>query len=907
RLERGEQQQQYTAGIADNVEHPCNITITVVGQHGVGKSCFVRQLKQEYIPEGGPGPTDTADIYVNYMGYNPDTGFQQKLDIDGEIVTSRQRLKRIIDRYREDKKTSVQPSSSDSQTTPLPTNGAAASSAASSAANSTGVIQKLKRLFLKIFSRKKATEEVQQVDLCSEQRSVIGEVMRTDLDDRVDETKGYVTIYDFGGEKVFYNTHHCFMSSNMVFVLVFNVAMCLDPSTAKDGYESIESWLRSIATYAVDKAVQGTGTPPIILVGSHLDSVSENNEEQQKLFDSVLEKLWEKPEIRDIMKKHVQEEFPVAKLNDSTTNQDTYKRVWKKIIEIAPLQSQWMEVVPARWVALEHELVRLKNTEKCILTYAELLEINSKLAVPLAEDDVMKFLLNLKFSASFLCFDLHSKTPFIVLQAQWIIDAFKAIITDPKFATKTLPANQRLQWSDYERSGILPDDFIKQLWGRYEKYRFLEQGDKLCIVMETLGLLSRPLSVGNEVEYFIVPSILQAADPEIIRPVLDDPDTVKTVALCLKFDNPFIQQALWDKLIAACIHRFERLKGSGLDGSKIIQRGFACLQVDFLWNMIINCKDNAMKVVMFRKSRDRKQPLAGTGINLRKVFEILLNRILEMNYQSHLKYQFYLHNDYQFAPYETMVKEEHLQQTTESLQCGGKNGPGWIDRDDLYIWFEMKRTDDRRFDKTTKQLSPKEMGRISRYVGEAYYTFFIELDCPVEIMEQEMKEHHHLAFRSRITKIFLHLLKIKKDVSFATIADAMSKHGMDPTKLSNIIDSQSNVKNSYGDTLPTKWLQQCLSVNDAKSIAEWVDIKAYFNMFLELGFPPAKVDDFDDQYRNEKTRVKVTAMLEAFICEIKPCPTVNKILLAMQECDMDTEPVINAFKQRLKKYSLTKE
>ncbi|XP_021348531.1 uncharacterized protein LOC110447279 [Mizuhopecten yessoensis] len=920
-----QQQQEYTSGIANNEEKPCNITITVVGHHGVGKSCFVRQLKQESIPEGGPGSTDTADFYVNIIGYNPDTGFRQTLDENGEMESGRQRLQRIIARYREEKNTAAQLSAD----TPDENGDKEEASA------STQDIYDDKSevsVDAPMLSPRKKTEEVQQQEIphqssenpsssevqqeaitqkqnrrhisSEKQNSEIEAVMLTKTDDDGEENvKGFVTIYDFGGEKVFYNTHHCFMSSNMIFVLVFDVAMCLDPLRQKDGYERIEFWLRSIATYAIDRAAHGKGTPPIILVGSHLDSLSRNKEDQQHLFASVLEKLYEKPDLGAIMETHVQEMFPIADLNDSTKNQATYQQIWKTIIDIAPLQSQWMKPVPARWVAFEHELVRLKNDGKVILTYNDLLEINRKLAVPLVEDDIMKFLWKMKCFGSFLCFDLHNKKPFIALQAQWIINAFKAIITDPRFITE-LTMKQKLEWRAYEKSGVLPVEFIRKLWGRHEEFRFLEEEDTLYIALETLGLLSKPLSVDAEVNYFIVPSILQTADPELIRPVLDDPDTVTTVALCLKFDNPFIPQAVWDKMIAACIHRFQRLEELGLDGSKFIQRGFACLQVNSLWKMIILCKNNAMKMVMFTRSRDQEVLLHGTGISLRKIMQGILMRILELNNQSHLEYQFYLHNDYRFTPGERMVRIEDLHQR-ESVECYSSDGSGWIHKNDLYVWFEddkqkMQQTDQRYADKTKdlpdRNLSSKEIGRLSRYILGSYLTFFVDLDCPEETVEQDMIEHRHLTFRSRITKVFLHLRKMKVDISFGAIADAMSKHGMDSAKLMNTLDTDRNVNSVYDETLPDRFLQQCLSMEDASNIADHVDIKAYFNFFLELGISPAKVDDFDDQYRHVKTRVKVTAMLEAFIKEIDPCPTVNTILLAIQECDMDTESLIAALK-----------
>ncbi|XP_021369741.1 uncharacterized protein LOC110460870 [Mizuhopecten yessoensis] len=158
-----------------------------------------------------------------------------------------------------------------------------------------------------------------------------------------------------------------------------------------------------------------------------------------------------------------------------------------------------------------------------------------------------------------------------------------------------------------------------------------------------------------------------------------------------------------------------------------------------------------------------------------------------------------------------------------------------------------------------------------------------------------MEEHRHLAFRSRIAKIFIHLLKTNADFGYRAVADAMSRHGMDPSMLMDILDSNRSIM-FQDETLSERWLKTKLSVNDAPVIAGHVDVKAYFSLFLELGLPPTTVDEFDDNYRNRKTRVKITALLKALIKETKPRPTVNALLLAMRECDMDTESVIRALK-----------
>ncbi|XP_069103260.1 uncharacterized protein [Argopecten irradians] len=710
-----------------------------------------------------------------------------------------------------------------------------------------------------------------------------------------EDVKGFVTIFDFGGECVFYNTHHCFLSSNMVFVLVIDVNMCLDPERSRSGYEIAEYWLKNIATYFLEDKTEDKRTPPIIIVGSHLDMLSSDKDEQRKLFADVLEKLHENQHVREIIENHVQEMFAIANLHDSTVNQDVYEELWQKIMEIAPLQSQWKKAIPSKWVALEHELIRLKNKGRIILKYDELLEVNSNLPVPLLETEIFPFLKNLKYTGTFLCFNLHTKHPFIVIQPQWIIDAFKQIITDQRFKGN-LSYKLLARWSQYAKSGVLPMDFARQLWG---EERFRQNFETLCIVMESLSLLAKPIKndPNTEVDYFIVPCMLPTASQEFTLPFLKNAAT--TVVLCLEFNTPFIPRAIWDKLITSCIHRFEKIQEPEYNALEFIHRELACLKVNAAWNMIIHCKDNAVKVMMF--TLDNKRATAGVGVSLCSILENLLQRILKQNHQGHLEYQFYLHNDYRFTAKDKMVKVDDLK-TFERLECFGNNGRTMIKNDDIYVWF--KDPTGKVGDTTTlsadlsavlpkRKLTLTEIGRVSKYIGSAYQTFFVGLGCPSHLLEQEMEEHRHLAFRSRITKILIQLTKQKADLRFGAVAKEMLQNGMDPKGLIKIIDC--NEETLYkDDRLPDGWLHEKLSVNDVPVIARYISVKAYFNLFVELGFQPEDVDLADFKYRN-KPEHTLKALLETFITETHPPPTRNTILLAMQECDMDTESLITAF------------
>ncbi|XP_069103247.1 uncharacterized protein [Argopecten irradians] len=1124
-------QQEYTKGILETTEHPCNITITVVGHKGVGKSCFVKQLKQEHIPKGGPGSTDTADFFIDYIAYNPDTGFRKMLDENSEIKTYQHRLKNLIDKFRmnkedgrteadrrkkmatvcdqqiqnENKKTPEEnalhqtenyaepetiqitgkqtgseprhqadeqtdpetlhqtdkqtepetlhqtdkqtkpetlhqtdkqmepetlhqtdkrtepetlhqtdkqtepetlhqtdkqtepetlhqtdkqtepetlhqtdkqtepetlhqtdkqtepetlhqtdkqtepetlhqtdkqteseirhqvdkqpeperPHRTENQTDPEPPNqtetrtrsdknteAAQVPSPTPSPLPSLSKGHKTVSLDQETHVKIEVQPTSQYISL--EQKQVIDQIMETKTKEGEEEVKGFVTIYDFGGEWVFYNTHHCFMSSNMVFVLVFDVDMCLDKDRSIAGYEIAEYWLKAIATYALDDETRSKGIPPIILIGSHLDKVSPNKTTQNKMFAKVLDNLQTKQQLRLIMEDHVQEMFAIANLNDSTANKDVYEALWQKIIEIAPLQSQWKRTVPARWIAMEHELIRLKNKGHILLKYEELLDVNSKKAVPLLEEEIRDFLRYLKYAGRFLCFNVQTKHTFIVLQPQWIIDGFKQIITDDKFKT-ALSEEMKFDWESYKRTGVLPMDFLKKLW---KEDRFHKNEKELRIVMETLSLLAQPIPKDHtdEANYYIVPSILPNTNPKLIEHIVQDPTRVVTVTLCLKFKKQFIPQAVWDKMIASCVHRFQRLNEPGHDGLNFIQRGFACLKVTSLWNTILNCKDNSMKITLFTKSKSATANAAGkstekndhdkftgVGVQLLSILEFLLHRILELNHQSHLEYQYYLHNDYRVAADDQMVLVDELRRTA-CVHSLDSIGYPWLNKEDIWVWFvqpgleapdpmeKQNETMITALNLPDRQLTLREIGRISAYIFGSYYPFFVHMSCQLETLEQILEENRHLDIRSRFTKVLIRLQNTQNNVSFSTMAEAMQRYDMNPSKLWVILDEHRT--NAFKDH------KASLQSSDAKLIAGKVSVKMYFNLFVELGFSPEKIEDFDDIYSCCKSRDKVVAMLRSFITEAKPTPTRDTVLQAMQECQMNTSDVIKELLQQ---------
>ena len=88
--------------------------------------------------------------------------------------------------------------------------------------------------------------------------------------------KKKLSLWDFAGQELYYNTHHAFMATHAIYLLVFDLTRFIDPSRRFLEYQRIHFWLQSIYTHTV---------APVILVGTHADQVT------QEIIDATNEIL----------------------------------------------------------------------------------------------------------------------------------------------------------------------------------------------------------------------------------------------------------------------------------------------------------------------------------------------------------------------------------------------------------------------------------------------------------------------------------------------------------------------------------------------------------------------------------------------------------------------------------------
>eukprot|EP00924_Labyrinthula_sp_SR-Ha-C_P011311 snap_masked-scaffold_36-processed-gene-0.42-mRNA-1 protein AED:0.19 eAED:0.25 QI:0/-1/0/1/-1/1/1/0/961 len=263
------------------------------------------------------------------------------------------------------------------------------------------------------------------------------------------------TIWDFGGQGVFYSMHHLFMTENGCYVLTFNAQSFLKGGNSElFEAEHLRFWLNSKRLHA-PKA-------PLLLVGTHcrrisresLNSISEFIEIRILKGTDYGEGRFESKD-KSYGKDFSLCFFPV----DNAVNQGI--NVLRKTIKELVWNTSYLH---------EHVKISFSRTFK-ILSSLELKCIKAEQAKKFLQkyglratefDTVMRFL-NRRGLITY--FNLNSLYNFIVIDPQWLIDQLTLIIFDmkhhprPKFS-KSLSAHYRT----YVSSGIISDKLMSDIW-----------------------------------------------------------------------------------------------------------------------------------------------------------------------------------------------------------------------------------------------------------------------------------------------------------------------------------------------------------------------------------------------------------------------------------------------------------
>ncbi|XP_013401761.1 uncharacterized protein LOC106167508 [Lingula anatina] len=385
-----------------------------------------------------------------------------------------------------------------------------------------------------------------------------------------------LTVWDFGGQSVYYNTHHTFLSSRAIYILAIDMSLDLT-DRLEDQWHSAEQfsgtvldytvyWIDTIHTYASqqDKSEDGVSSPRIIIVCTHKDKYLENvpkerHEEKINAYFSTL-------------RQHIQQKRSGVHVDpcffaiDNTCQDEDHEitDLRRYVMKIAESQKSWGEKNPIRWSRLEDELELRQPPEKRkkkLIQYGELKklaleggmqdenELNSFL---LFHHDIGDLLHPQRFGDL-----LHSQTvdlsDIVILNPWWLIDTFKSIITVDKHHVKTKGS---LYWFALKR-GILDERLLDELWGDDSELKPI----LISAMVKFNILLEQNLSTTEEptCRQFYVPTLL---------PIYKNPASVvgSEDTLFIQGKDNFMPHVLFNRLTVKLV------QNSTSTGRKVLRR-----------------------------------------------------------------------------------------------------------------------------------------------------------------------------------------------------------------------------------------------------------------------------------------------------------------------------------------------
>ncbi|KAL3854599.1 hypothetical protein ACJMK2_013863 [Sinanodonta woodiana] len=274
----------------------------------------------------------------------------------------------------------------------------------------------------------------------------------------------------------------------------------------------------------------------------------------EKYFREIRSYLKDKPTRFHL----VDEDFAI----DNTVVDSNLMALKKKIVEVASKQPYWGEEVPARWILLERELMRLKAAGIKVIPRTLLEAFNQAEDVPISTEELDLFLKFQNDIGTILYFSIEVLKDKIVLVPQWMIDAVKSLITAEMFVLRNAPAVAKM-WDMFSKSGKLYPELIDVIWTQ-DKYPDLHDNkEHILQLMEHLNIIARPRCFsedGSEIKadnYFLAPCMLKEKTPDNVMFPKPDPEMKSSSSvLCYNFVDKFLPSPIFHRLLATCVSRW---------------------------------------------------------------------------------------------------------------------------------------------------------------------------------------------------------------------------------------------------------------------------------------------------------------------------------------------------------------
>ena len=354
----------------------------------------------------------------------------------------------------------------------------------------------------------------------------------------------------------------------------------------------------------------------------------------------------------------------------------------------------------------------------------------------------------------------------VILDPQWIIDAFKSLITSTRFCR--LHSQLRPLWADLHVKAILQDRLIDELWKVEKNGEFMKDKEKLLLYMERLDIIAKPKIVKEDgslvtANYYFVPSLLRAKESSSgFLPF----HSVRqcTPWLCFVFDEGFVPPVIFQRMIGACLMQYHVLSVGG-----IVQlfSQVAIFKLDECHCFVFRLTEDVMKIQVVNVIEDKVRP--SLCDRLRRFLTNLLERELGRYNQN--------------VPFSVSIQCERTDRTSnELINCREllKKGkmPCYAHKDPhpvhaeaiLSKWYpdyidipDGQKTrqswiDDLSHETKQRIVTPTDLSKLSKCLGFNWELLILELGLPQCDIDQAKMDYRYYS----AMQIFNTLCKWKK-------------------------------------------------------------------------------------------------------------------------------------------------
>ncbi len=300
------------------------------------------------------------------------------------------------------------------------------------------------------------------------------------------KSKAIIFMWDFGGQDVYKNLHPLFLRTDCVHIVVYDQQKLENANKIeelKSYSDQIEFWLQMILSNC-SKHDDKEMLPNVLLVGTHIDKLQGNNDDEKEARAVQLEQSLKDKLTGKKYKYFIADYYHVNSKGGIHVDRENFKKLKEGLIRCIRNCPNWEEERPIRYMRLLGKLFEQEEkpaqaimAQEHVKQYADLFNISS-------EEDVNTFLRFHHATGDLTYFP--SMADFVIINAQWLIDVFTKLITTHQYNNNKTNVDQ-LELERLTKEALIQrnSSFFTDSWNSFinhegkstdrEKIEFLKQ------------------------------------------------------------------------------------------------------------------------------------------------------------------------------------------------------------------------------------------------------------------------------------------------------------------------------------------------------------------------------------------------------------------------------------------------